>query len=214
MFGSFASPDEIGCRHCYRDEQIAYLRRPGVTIPDALLGRFASEHSENFDDYPAVVRRLMPQMLRALATDTLELLDEEFFPLARPALDWHSWPAEEVDAVRGFLEAWWSTSLDDPEGYPGSILMIVAAIGEDTAGYLARWTPGGIADLHLVDLAMREVLDLLQGSMYSFLDESDRTRKATSAICSWLSGFGASRMEALGEPWLAAECRRLASVTS
>lgn len=213
VFGHWASPDETGCQHCYRDEEIAYLRRPGVTIPDRVLFRFASEPAENFDDYPAVARRLLPQLLRGVATGTLPWFDETCLPLAQPALDWHSWPAEEVHAIRGFFKAWWRTALDDVDGSPATILVLVVAIGEEAAAYLERWTPGGIADLHLADLAMSEVLDLLCGSMFSLLDEDDRTRKATSDVCSWLSQFGASRMEALGDPALASECRALAEIT-
>ncbi|WP_206074506.1 hypothetical protein [Antribacter gilvus] len=209
VFGSFSSPDETGCPHCYGEEEIDLLRRPGVPIPDTLLHALTIEEPGHFGDYLAVVRRLMPQMLRAMVRKGLPDTDETCFPLARPEIDWQSWPAEEATAIVAVVDAWWASSLSEPTGDPAKAFDVVAAIGLDVTTYLARWESGPVPDQHLADLARCLVHPMSQAGEHDYPDENPRTREVTSVLYAWLADTGATRLRSLGEHELAEQCELL-----
>ncbi|MFH8930477.1 hypothetical protein ACH4D4_25825 [Streptomyces pristinaespiralis] len=165
VFAGVTSPMETGCGMCHLPEETALLRTPDVELPDDVLRLFAHEVPNHFDDHPAVMRRILPQLAAQLATGRFPGLDAyELTGLARSR--WQTWPAEQAVAVRTFLETWWAdTVTSDAPPYPvHAVFESCVTAGSTVTPYLAVWAGqplGGPADRHLADCLERWIDDLL-----------------------------------------------------
>ncbi|MEV0321845.1 hypothetical protein ACIBKX_26740 [Streptomyces sp. NPDC050658] len=147
--GMTAAPDEEGCTYCYGEQEIALLRQPRVELPEDLLVQVFHEVPDHFTDHPAVIRRLLPQFAGHLAAGRFGGLGYGATGLGR--CRWPQWPAEQADAIRKFIDAWWAACLTD-ESSPYDITDVFAVCA-DMGGtitplleYWARQPVGGRAD--------------------------------------------------------------------
>ena len=103
-----AAPDEGGCGRCFSEADLLLLRTPGVTVPRELAVRVAGKEPLHWDDQPAMIRRVLPAAVRALADG-----ESEPYLTARglAAAGWSTWPAPQSSSIREFLDAWWTVTL-------------------------------------------------------------------------------------------------------
>lgn len=203
VFAGLTSLGETGCGRCHFPEETALLRTPDVDLPDDVLGMFAHEVPDHFDDHPAVMRRILPQLAERLATGRYAGLDAyELTGLGRSG--WRDWPDEQAGAIRAFLETWWTdtvTSAVPP--YPVHDVFEACVTASSTVTpYLAEWAAqpvGGPADRHLADCAEEWVDDLLgEASPSVFCWWSDHTRDEPLAeLQAWLAEHAPGRLRAL-----------------
>jgi hypothetical protein len=136
--GRTAKRDESGCARCHSADEIVLLRTPDVPLPEDLVREVAREDPRRWDDQPAVIRRVLPQLTVRLAAG-----DDDAPLLTRglAAAGWQRWPHEEAMAVAGFLDAWWTRALrEEPMGLParGVFESCVTATSSVTP-WLALW---------------------------------------------------------------------------
>jgi hypothetical protein len=210
VFNGFASPDETGCGHCHVPEETAYLRTPYVRVPVDVVRYYLFEVPDHFDDHPAAMRRLLPQAARAMADGTLGSIGYGAHGLTR--VDWRSWPAEQAAAIEAFLHAWWRDALTKPEPPYGidDIFDTCATIARTVTPFLDGWARSPVADAHLTRCADTWLYDLLSDySPFSWWYD-DSVDAGLADLRAWLSGPGAARLRAQGEPDLAIRAELLA----
>jgi hypothetical protein len=153
VFAGMTSPHETGCGRCHLPEETALLRVPDVALPDEVLRMYAHEVPDHFDDHPAAMRRILPQLAEQLAARRWTAFDAyDLTGLGRSG--WRTWPAEQADAIRAFLDAWWADTLatELDEWYAIEVFQACATAGGTVTPYLARWAAqplGGPADRYL-----------------------------------------------------------------
>ncbi|MFD4991371.1 hypothetical protein ACFWH7_08920 [Cellulosimicrobium cellulans] len=103
-----AATDESGCGRCFSETELLLLRTPGVAVPRELAVRVAGKDPFHWDDQPAMIRRVLPAAVRALADGA-----SEPYLTARglAAAGWSTWPAPQSSSIREFLDAWWTATL-------------------------------------------------------------------------------------------------------
>ncbi|MBN0039595.1 hypothetical protein JN535_05315 [Cellulosimicrobium cellulans] len=103
-----AATDEDGCGRCFSEAELLLLRTPGVAVPRELAVRAAGKDPFHWDDQPAMIRRVLPTAVRALADG-----EPEPYLIARglAAAGWSTWPAPQSSSIRAFLDAWWTATL-------------------------------------------------------------------------------------------------------
>lgn len=165
VFGGMTAAGETGCTHCYSAQDIAFLHRPDVPLPEDLLRMFLHEVPSHFDDHPAVIRRLLPQYGAWLATGGPGTgLGYAGCGLGRTG--WPNWPREQALAVREFIDSWWDDFLRR-ETSPYDLTDVFAHcadMGGTLTPLLTRWAAepvGGPNDEELVRACERWVPDLL-----------------------------------------------------
>jgi hypothetical protein len=204
VFAGLTSPGETGCSRCHLPQETALLRTPDVELPDDVLRMFAHEVPNHFDDHPAAVRRILPQLAERLATGRFAGLDAyELTGLGRSG--WRDWPDEQAGAIRAFLQAWWADTVtsDAPPYRVHDVFEACVTAGSTVTPYLAVWAgqpPGGPADRHLADCTEEWVDDLLADVTSSvFCWWSDHTRDEPLAeLQAWLALHAPGRLRALG----------------
>ncbi|MBW8798197.1 MAG: hypothetical protein JF597_32810 [Streptomyces sp.] len=67
-----AQADEAGCGRCFDEGEIELLRSPDVPLPADLVRRVAQKDSFHWDDRPAIIRRILPQLVVVLADGEAE----------------------------------------------------------------------------------------------------------------------------------------------
>ncbi|KON72316.1 hypothetical protein M768_15200 [Cellulosimicrobium cellulans F16] len=108
LFGDApAAADETGCGRCFSEAELLLLRTPGVAVPRELAVRAAGKDPSHWDDQPAMIRRVLPTAVRALADG-----ESEPYLIARglAAAGWSTWPAPQSSSIREFLDAWWTAT--------------------------------------------------------------------------------------------------------
>ncbi|WP_426308836.1 hypothetical protein [Cellulosimicrobium sp. E-16] len=109
LFGDApAAADETGCGRCFSEAELLLLRTPGVAVPRELAVRAAGKDPSHWDDQPAMIRRVLPTAVRALADG-----ESEPYLIARglAAAGWSTWPAPQSSSIRELLDAWWTATL-------------------------------------------------------------------------------------------------------
>lgn len=103
-----ASADEDGCGRCFSETELLLLRTPGIAVPRDLAVRVARKDPLHWDDQPAMIRRVLPAVVRALADG-----ESEPSQAARglAAAGWSAWPTPQSSSIREFLDAWWTATL-------------------------------------------------------------------------------------------------------
>lgn len=173
VFGGMTAPGESGCTHCYSEQDIAFLHRPDVLLPQDLLRMFTHEVPSHFDDHPAVIRRLLPQFGVWLATGGAgDGLGYGGCGLGRAG--WPGWPPPQAAATREFIDSWWDDFLRQ-ETSPYDITDVFAYcadMGGTLTPLLTRWAAepvGGPNDEELVWACERWVRDLLGDDLGSVI---------------------------------------------
>ncbi|MFB7191609.1 hypothetical protein ACFCZT_41425 [Streptomyces sp. NPDC056230] len=75
-----SEPDEAGCGRCFDEGEFELLRTPDVPLPADLVRRVAQKDPSHWDDQPAIIRRVLPQLVVVLA-------EGEASPISWP-VDW------------------------------------------------------------------------------------------------------------------------------
>jgi hypothetical protein len=210
VFHGFASPGETGCGRCHLPEETAYLRTPHVDMPADVLRMWVYEVSDHFDDHAAAMRRLLPQMARAMADGSLDGIGWGAHGLSR--VNWRSWPAEQAAAVDAFVHAWWQDQLTAPEPpYPmEDVFETCASIARTVTPFLDGWVPGPVADGHLAHCVDDWLYDLLSDSDPFRWWYDDSRDAGVAQLRTWLTQQAAPRLRACGQPDLAIRAELLA----
>ncbi|MEV1066487.1 hypothetical protein [Streptomyces sp. NPDC050263] len=204
VFEGFAAPNEEGCGYCQVPEKTAYLRTPYVDVPVHVVQYCLFKAVDHVTDHAASMRRLLPQAARAMADGTLGAI--ACLPHGWSRRDLNTWPAEQSDAIRAFLIAWWQDALTTPEPPYGvrDVFDTCATIARTVTPFLVGWVGGPVADAPLVHCA-DDWFDLISDHApfpwFRPCDSEDAAARAE--LRAWLAGPGAARLRALGERGLA-----------
>jgi hypothetical protein len=185
-----------GCTHCYGQADLDALGGPVDRVPEDLIPHVAAEATDHWDDFPALYRRMTPQIVRLLAMGRLHS-DHGLIASRLLAAGWRDWPPTEREALEKVWHAWWRSALHD---YPGTdpITSVLETISVST-GSLAPWldiwaeTRTEAADKHLRDAVHRWLLrGKLADLRLGFYDELH----ATPELLPWLLNSAHGRIDA------------------
>lgn len=161
------------CWHCHspEEEHALHLVPMRQMTADNLKG-FASDVLMTWGDL-ADFKHFLPRLFEIVAVDhfTDDYPDIETVLGALDRGDWTTWPAAEQQAVREFLGAFWTESLNSwPSNY--EIETVLAAIAEaeaDLSPYLAAWdsAEGAAPVLHFCDLLLQNAARIALGKRLS-----------------------------------------------
>jgi hypothetical protein len=135
--GMTAHPDDGNCDcHWGSAEELALLKTPDVALDSDLLRRTYWAGDWDFPD--AMLRRILPQLCTALVDGEVERLGSmdhagRAFALGR----WQQWPAEQSEAIREFLDAWWLVTLTDQDARVPAYSVLAMLV--EASGVLDRW---------------------------------------------------------------------------
>lgn len=193
--GMTARADETNCEcHWGSAEELASLKVPDVELDPDLLGR--TWQAPDWDDHASVMRRVLPQLATALVTGGVEdyFLVDVGDSLARAR--WQQWPAEQVDAVRDFLHAWWAHCLTGSD--PPAPVHEAFALCTEASGTVGPWLTSWEGTLHpLADQRLAEALAqwdfyLLEETLpWSTMDNEEQKRRDLTV---WLLRHAPSRL--------------------
>ncbi|MGW2154866.1 hypothetical protein [Nonomuraea sp. NPDC001699] len=200
--GMTARPDEYNCEcHWGSAEELAQLKVPDVELELDLLHR--AWRPIDWNDHGSVLRRVLPQLSRALVGGLVEPLfgmDEVGRSLARG--QWQQWPGEQVAAVREFLNAWWARTLIDPD--PVVPVYEVLALCHEASATLSPWLDvweaqtSSVADHHLAKAVAHWEYDLLGDRLpWETQEHEEETRIELTA---WLIRTAPARLRSQNAP--------------
>ena len=195
--GMTARVDETGCGRCFDTGEVGLLRTPDVPVPADLARRVAQKHPSHWDDQPAIIRRVLPELVVILAEGAGE---RESAIMARglAAAGWPQWPRPQAQAVEGFLDAWWTRTLrtQSPPTSAAEVFESCVTAGSSVTPWLARWEMenGPIARQHLNESVhwWREELDSGDSpfSWWWGAEPEAEGRAAWQEVRLWLAGQG------------------------
>ncbi|WP_203887768.1 hypothetical protein [Planotetraspora kaengkrachanensis] len=199
--GMTAHPDEQNCVcHWGSAEELAQLKVPDVELDLDLLRR---TWPSDWNDHASVLRRILPQLSRALIIGLIEPLfgmDEVGRAFARG--DWQQWPTEQAAAVREFLSAWWANTLIDPD--PTVPTHEVLALCTEASAAIGPWLhvweaqTGTVSDHHLAKAVSHWEYDLLGDQLpWESWNDKEETR---IELTSWLIRHAPARLHARNAP--------------
>ncbi|TDT98791.1 hypothetical protein EDD99_7022 [Streptomyces sp. 846.5] len=152
--GMTAHPDELGCGRCNGADEVALLRTADVELPLDLVRMAAEEAPDHWDDQPAVIRRVLPQLAVLLSQGTTS---PDLIARGLAAARWTLWPDRQAQALLGFLKAWWVWTLrqDSPPTTAREVFESCATATSSVGPWLACWEVerGSTADRHLAECA-------------------------------------------------------------
>ncbi|MEU2135225.1 hypothetical protein [Streptomyces sp. NPDC018352] len=147
-----AQADEADCGRCFDEDEVELLRTPGVLLPTDLVRRVAQKDPFHWDDQPAIIRRVLPQLVVVLSEGEAE---SDLMARGLAAAGWSRWPREQVGAVAGFLDAWWTQTLrtESPPISACVVFECCVTASSSVTPWLARWEAevGPVARRHLAD---------------------------------------------------------------
>jgi hypothetical protein len=185
-----------GCTYCYGQADLDALGGPVDRVPEDLIPGVAAEVTDDWDDFPALYRRMTPRIVRLLATGRLHV-DHGLIASRLLAAGWRDWVPIEQEALEKVWHAWWRSALHE---YPGTdpITSVLETISVST-GTLAPWldiwaeTRTEAADKHLRDAVHRWLLGGELADLYlGFYDELH----ATPELLPWLPNTPEGRIGA------------------
>lgn len=150
--GMTARVDEAGCGRCFTEAELRLLRSPGIPLPEDLVRQAAQKEPFHWDDQPAIIRRVLPQLVVMLAEGATE---PALTARNLAAAGWSRWPREQARSVAGFLDAWWTQTLreESPPTPARDVFESCATASASVTAWLARWDAememGSIASQHL-----------------------------------------------------------------
>lgn len=195
--GMTARPDEVGCGRCYSTDEVALLRTADVALPADLVRMIAEEAPDHWDDQPAVIRRILPQLAVLLAQGTAS---PDLIARGLAAARWSRWPDQQADAVLGFLEAWWIWTLrqDSPPTPAREVFESCVTATSSVTPWLACWDAerGPTADRHLAECAAWWWDDLQSNSspLTWWWGPAEQERAACRELRTWLASNGDHRV--------------------
>ncbi|MFJ3306499.1 hypothetical protein ACIPSA_25925 [Streptomyces sp. NPDC086549] len=198
--GMTAHPDENNCEcHWGSAEELAQLKVPGTVLDPDLLRR--TWQAIDWSDHASVLRRILPQFATALVQDRAEsVFALEAAGRAFALGHWQQWPAQQAEAVREFLEAWWVRTLVTPEpAVPAHEVLVLTA---EAAGTVTPWlhiweaTTGPVADHHLAEAAAEWEYELLRDELPWHAWENGEEMRA--GLTDWLVRHALGRLRACG----------------
>ncbi|MEU6933642.1 hypothetical protein AB0A05_31280 [Streptomyces sp. NPDC046374] len=200
--GATARADEAKCDcHWGTPEELAQLKVPDTELTPDLLWRTAD--TPFWADHGAVLRRILPQLARALVDGAVEptfgLAEVGEYAFARGK--WRQWPARQSTAVYEFLDAWWTLSLTDPAPVAPvhQLLSLCAQASGILTPWLAAWEAldDDVADRHLAEAAAHWEWDLLGDELP--WDAWDHDADALRAeLGAWLARHAPARLRRQG----------------
>ncbi|MEU3304084.1 hypothetical protein ABZ729_30350 [Streptomyces sp. NPDC006678] len=150
--GMAARADETGCGRCFDAGEVELLRTPDVPLPADLVRRVAQKDPFHWDDQPAMIRRVLPQLVVVLAEGAAE---PDLLARGLAAAGWSGWPGEQAGAVAGFLEAWWTQTLrtQSPPISACAVFESCVTASSSVTPWLVRWEAemSPVARRHLAD---------------------------------------------------------------
>ena len=188
--GMTAHPDEVGCGRCYGADEVALLRTADVALPAELVGMVAEEVPDHWSDQSAVIRRVLPQLAVLLVQGTTS---PDLAARGLAAARWSQWPDQQVQAVLGFLEAWWLWTLrqDSPPTPAREVFESCATASSSVAPWLTLWEAerAPAADRHLAECADSWWEDLqVDNSPFTWWwGTAEQERAACSGLRTWLA---------------------------
>lgn len=148
--GMTAQADEAGCDRCFDEGEVELLRTPGVPLPTDLVRRVVQKDPFHWDDQPAIIRRVLPQLVVMLAEGEVE---SDLMARGLAAAGWSRWPREQAGAVAGFLDAWWTQTLraKSPPISACAVFESCVTASSSVTPWLSRWEAetGPVARRHL-----------------------------------------------------------------
>ena len=195
--GMTARPGEVGCGRCYSTDEVALLRTADVALPADLVRMIAEEAPDHWDDQPAVIRRILPQLAVLLAQGTAS---PDLIARGLAAARWSRWPDQQADAVLGFLEAWWIWTLrqDSPPTPAREVFESCVTATSSVTPWLACWDAerGPTADRHLAECADWWWDDLQSNSspLTWWWGPAEQERAACRELRTWLASNGDHRV--------------------
>ncbi|MEY9846369.1 hypothetical protein ABH940_003456 [Streptacidiphilus sp. BW17] len=152
--GMTVGPDEIGCQRCYGPAEVALLRVADAVLPVDLVASVAQETPDHWDDQPAVIRRVLPQLVVVLAQGTAS---PDMVARGLAAACWPDWPQPQAQALGGFLEAWWTWTLgqETPPTSAREVFESCVTASSSVTPWLELWVAHEqpAADRHLSECA-------------------------------------------------------------
>ncbi|QIS68788.1 hypothetical protein HB370_01100 [Streptomyces sp. DSM 40868] len=200
--GMTAREDETQCDcHWGSEEELKLLKVPDAELGPDLLYRTWS--APDWSDHGAVLRRVLPELSRALVSGTVEPLfgmEEVGHSFARGS--WQQWPALQSAAVQEFLHAWWAHTLSDPSpAVPvHEVLALCAEASTTLSPWLSTWETADhrVADQHLATAAAHWEYDLLGDELpWRAMGNADAL---VSELASWLVRHAPPRLLAQDAP--------------
>lgn len=195
--GMTARPDETVCGRCFSEDEADLLRSPNLSLPADLVGRIAQKHPGHWGDQPAVIRRVLPQLVALLA----EGADEpELMARGLAAAGWPRWPDEQARPVAGFLEAWWTRTLRtaSPPTSADEVFASCATASSTVTPYLALWErerdPAARRHLEICVRAWQEELESGTPPFWWWWGTASQARAAWREVKVWLAGDAARRL--------------------
>ncbi|MGW2400920.1 hypothetical protein ACWCYY_30600 [Kitasatospora sp. NPDC001664] len=184
------------CGHCCTPADLAALAGPPEAVPDRLLATAVIRTPGHWNDHPALIRRLAPRLMRAVATDSLGVGEGTVGTRFRQAR-WQLWPEPERSALLGIWRTWLDLTLrHHPTRVPVSrVLDLLAAAAGTLAPWLDRWPAQG---LPAADRQLSELLD-----DWLLYDRPDTLRLGHGGelhvgpeLFTWLNGLDPTRLTA------------------
>lgn len=195
LAGQAGDPGE-GCLQCYGEEEIAELRDPHAPLADDLV-QYTARDLAHWPNPGEAARRVLPR-LAALMAEGEHVCELEGNALHQA--DWQTWPQKQADAVRVFLDAYWTTALrrTDPAAPVDDVFAFCSLAHGTPAPYLARWARerSPAADAHLTDTAGRWLEDLLLDALDPAhpLWHTDPEPEPDTRLRAWLLNHAAPRL--------------------
>ncbi|MFD9435737.1 hypothetical protein [Streptomyces sp. NPDC060002] len=189
--GMTAQADETGCGRCFDEGEVELLRTPDVPLPADLVRRVAQKDPFHWDDQPAIIRRVLPQLVVVLAEDVAE---PDLMARGLAAAGWSGWPGEQAGAVAGFLEAWWTHTLRtrSPPVSACVVFESCVTVSSSVTPWLARWEAemSPVARRHLADSVgwWREELMSDDSPFTWWWGTEAEERAAWHEVKTWLAG--------------------------
>ncbi|MFB6716847.1 MULTISPECIES: hypothetical protein [unclassified Streptomyces] len=186
-----AQADEAGCGRCFDEGEVELLRTPDVPLPADLVRRLAQKDPFHWDDQPAIIRRVLPQLVVVLAEGEAE---SDLMARGLAAAGWSRWPREQAGAVTGFLDAWWTQTLrtKSPPISACAVFESCVTASSSVAPWLARWEAetGPVARHHLADSLdwWREELTSDDSPFTWWWGTEAEERAAWHEVKRWLAG--------------------------
>jgi hypothetical protein len=186
-----AQADETGCGRCFDEGEVELLRTPDVLLPADLVRRVAQKDPFHWDDQPAIIRRVLPQLVLVLAEGVAE---PDLMARGLAAAGWSGWPGEQAGAVAGFLEAWWTQTLRTKSPSISACVVFESCVtaSSSVTPWLARWEGemSPVARRHLADSVgwWREELMSDDSPFTWWWGTEAEERAAWHEVKTWLAG--------------------------
>lgn len=195
--GMTARVDETSCGRCFTEVELRLLRTPGIPLPTELVRQAAHKEPFHWDDQPAIMRRVLPQLVVMLAEGVTE---PDLMARNLAAAGWSRWPRKQARAVVGFLDAWWTQTLrEESPPTPARVVFESCAIASaSVTTWLARWDAemetGSTASQHLDESVNWWLEDLISDtSPFWWWGTKAEEQAAWQELKIWLTGHGRLR---------------------